>query len=152
MVSYEGIFFETETVDLIHSLERDRLPVVNDEIHCTFKYHPTSEEIFNELVGRSFDVYLVGYGCDGQNSGFEVLLPEELQEFYINFEEEGTGVLKKPHITASLGEGATAVNKKRLDFKPLEKPVRIEGRFGFWIKEENGEYLSYEPYVKGKTK
>ncbi len=80
------------------------------------------------------------------------MLPEELQEFYINFEEEGTGVLKKPHVTASLAEGATAVNTKKLDFKPLERPVKIEGRFGFWIKEETGEYLSYEPYVKGKTK
>ena len=38
MLSYEGIFFEADMVDLIHSLETEKLARVNDEIHCTFKY------------------------------------------------------------------------------------------------------------------
>lgn len=38
MISYEGIFFDDDTVDFIHSLEKVQLPIVNNEIHCTFKY------------------------------------------------------------------------------------------------------------------
>lgn len=51
MLSYEGIFFEGDTIELIHSLETEKLARVNDEIHCTFKYHPNNDEIFNEIVG-----------------------------------------------------------------------------------------------------
>lgn len=150
MLSYVGIFFESDMVDLIHSLESEKLAIVNDEIHCTFKYHPSNNEIFNDIVGKTFEVYLIGYGNDGQNSGFELLLPDELKDYYINFDEQNPGVLKVPHITASLSEGAKASNTKKLNFKPLEKPIKLVGRFGYWIKEETKEYLSYKPYSKNK--
>ena len=152
MLSYEGIFFEEDMVNIIHSLEKEKLARVNDEIHCTFKYHPNNNEIFNEIVGQVFEVYLVGYGNDGQNSGFEILLPEGLREYYINFDEQNPDVLKVPHITASLAEGAKASNTKNLDFKPLEKPIKLIGKFGYWIKDENNEYLSFEPYAKSKSR
>jgi len=148
MVHYEGIFFEADAVDLIHSLERGKLARVNDEIHCTFKYHPTSNEVFNEIVGKSFEVYLIGYGNDGQNSGFEILLPDELKNYYINYDEENPTVLNVPHITASLAEEAKAVDTKNLIFDPLETPIKLVGKFGYWIKDENNEYLSYDPYSK----
>ena len=150
MLSYEGIFFETDMVDLIHSLETEKLEKVNDEIHCTFKYHPTNDEIFNDIVGKSFEIYLIGYGNDGQNSGFEILLPKELENYYINYDEQN--LLKVPHITASLSDGAKALNTQKLKFKPLEKPIKVIGKFGYWIKEENTEYLSYDPYYKDKVK
>lgn len=152
MLSYEGIFFESDMVELIHSLETEKLARVNDEIHCTFKYHPTNDEIFNELVGKSFEVYLIGYGNDGQNSGFEISFPEELKSYYINYDEQNPTVLKVPHITASLAEGAKASNTKNLSFKPLEKKVKLVGKFGYWIKDENKEYLSYDPYFICKAK
>lgn len=152
MLSYEGIFFEADMVDLIHSLETKKLARVNDEIHCTFKYHPTNDEIFNDIVGRTFEVYLIGYGNDGQNSGFEILFPNELKDYYINYDEQNPTVLRTPHITASLAEGANATNTKNLNFKPLEKPVKLVGRFGYWIKDGNEEHISYKPYFKGKTK
>lgn len=151
MLSYEGIFFEADMVDLIHSLETGKLAQINDEIHCTFKYHPTTDEIFNEIVGKTFEIYLIGYGNDGQNSGFEILLPDDLKNYYINYDEQNPNVLKPPHITASLAEGAKASNTKNLSFKPLEKPIKLVGKFGYWIKGENEEYLSYEPYSKAKT-
>lgn len=152
MLSYEGIFFDADMVDLIHSLEAEKLAKVNDEIHCTFKYHPTTDEIFNEIVGQTFEIYLIGYGNDGQNSGFEILFPNDLNKYYINYDEQNPTVLKVPHITASLAEGAKASNTKNLSFYPLEKPIRVIGRFGYWIKTENEEYLSYEPYLKGKAR
>lgn len=150
MLSYEGLFFEADMVELIHSLETEKLAIVNDEIHCTFKYHPTDEEIFDEIVGKVFEVYLIGYGNDGQNSGFEILLPDELKDYYINYDEENPNILKVPHITASLAEDAKSSNTKNLSFKPLEKPVKLIGRFGYWIKDNEKEYLSYESYSRSK--
>ena len=110
------------------------------------------EEIFNELVGKSFDVYIVGYANDGMNSGFEILLPEELKKYYINYDEQNPNVLKVPHITASLKEGAKASNTKNLKFEKLSKPVKVTGKFGFWIKEEDKGYLSYKPYLPKKCR
>lgn len=115
MISYEGIFFEKETSDTIHSLESKQLNNTNDIIHCTFKYHPTEDEIFDELVGKTFDIYLIAYANDGNNS-----LPEELIKYYINYDEENPSQLKIPHITASLALNTTASNTKKLDFKPLK--------------------------------
>ena len=148
MVSYEGIFFDGEAVDFIHSLEENRLERVNNILHCTFKYKPSDKEIFDDIVGKNFDIYIVGYGNDGMNSGFEVVLPSELMKYYINFDENNPDVIKIPHITASLSEGAKAVNTKNLIFKRLEKPIKITGRFGYWIKEDDKEFLSYEPYKR----
>lgn len=50
MLSYEGIFFEENIVNIIRSLEKKKLARINDEIHCAFKYHPNNNEIFNEMV------------------------------------------------------------------------------------------------------
>lgn len=148
MVSYEGIFFDGEAVDFIHSLEENRLERVNNILHCTFKYKPSDKEIFDDIVGKNFDIYIVGYGNDGMNSGFEVVLPSELMKYYINFDENNPDVIKIPHITASLSEGAKAVNTKNLTFKRLEKSIKITGRFGYWIKKDGKEFLSYEPYKR----
>ena len=151
MLSYEGLFFDSDAVELINSLENPRLPVINDEIHCTFKYHPSDEEIFDDLVGREVEVLIVGYGNDGQNSGFEIQLPDEIMPYYINFEEEQPNMLKKPHITASLAEGAKASKTKDLYFERLENPIRVNGTFGYWIKTDTEEYKSFEKY-KGISK
>ena len=148
MLSYEGIFFDEESINIIHSLESSKLEKVNDEIHCTFKYHPSDDEIFNELVGKTFEVFLIGYGNNGENSGFCIALPDDLKPYYINFNEEELII---PHITASLNQNAKASNTKKLTFKPFETPVKIKGKFGFWIKKENEEYLSFEPYNKNKS-
>lgn len=152
MLSYEGIFFEADVVELIHSLETEKLARVNDEIHCTFKYHPSDEEIFNDIVGKNFEVFLIGYGNDGQNSGFQISLSEELMQYYINYDEQNPNILKVPHITASLAEGAKASNTKNLQFKPLEKPIRIVGKFGYWIKDGDKEYVSYDPFTKSRAR
>ncbi len=146
MVSYEGIFFEGETVDFIHSLEKNRLPIVNDKIHCTFKYNPSEDEIFDELVGKEIEVLIIGYGNDGNNSGFEVQLPSDIMKYYINYDEEEPSKLKKVHITASLSEDAKSSKTKDLKFEKLPDSYTVKGRFGYWIKEDNTEYISYDRY------
>ena len=144
MISYEGIFFEEEEEKIILSLEKKNLGIINDKLHCTFKYHPTEKEIFNNLVGEYFDIYLVGYGNDGKNSAFMIDLPEELKEYYINYDTDNK--LKIPHITVSLSEDATANDSKDLNFKKLTKPIKVRGRFGYFVKDNGKEYVSFEPY------
>ena len=78
MVHYEGIFFDKKTQDYIISLDKNKLPVLNDEIHCTFKPKPTNEELFDELLGQEIEIELIGYGSDGKNSGFEVKIPKNI--------------------------------------------------------------------------
>lgn len=148
MLSYEGIFFDTDTVEFIHSLEKPKLARVNDEIHCTFKYHPNEDEIFNDIINKEFEIYLIGYGNNGMNSGFQIQLPDDLVPYYINYDEQNPKILKTPHITASLAEGAESCNTKNLEFQPLEKPIKLIGKFGYWIKTEDNEYLSYESFFK----
>ena len=90
---------------------------------------------------------LIGYGCDGFNSGFMVRIPEELKEYYINYDESNCLVI--PHITSSIMKNADTNNTKYLDFKLFDKPIRVFGMFGYYIKDENGKaYVSYTPFKK----
>lgn len=150
MLSYEGIFFEGETVELIHSLEKEKLPITNDEIHCTFKYHPKDDEIFDELVGKEIEVLLIGYGCNGKNSGFEIKIPDNIMKYYINYDEENPQKLKIPHITASLTEDSKSSDTKNLKFVHFDKPISIKGKFGYWIKDNGYEYISYNIFKNTK--
>ena len=50
MVKYEGLFFDKETESLILALDKERLDVGIDVLHCTFKYLPSEEEIFTDYI------------------------------------------------------------------------------------------------------
>ena len=148
MIKYEAIFLDEESINLIHELEENKLDRVNDEIHLTLKYKPKDNEIFNDIVGKEFDMYLIGYANDGMNSGFEIELTEKLKPYYINYDEINTTTLKKPHITASLSNEAEAVNTKNLNFIKLPQKYKVKGRFGYWIEDDDKEYLSFKKYTK----
>lgn len=145
MISYEGLFFEGESLELIHSLDLNKLEKANDDIHCTFRYHPNKNEIFNELVGKTFEITLTSYGNDGTNSGFLVSLPDELKTYYINYESDQK-TLRIPHITASISADDEPSETKNLEFKPLPITYKVKGRFGFCIKDNRGKYISYDKY------
>ena len=147
MLKYEAIFLDDKSVDLIKKLEINKLSRVNDEIHLTLKYKPNKDEIFNEVVGQEFELYLIGYGNDGNNSGFEIELSEPLKKYYINYDENDSSLLKTPHVTSSLADEAEAVNTKNLTFNPLPEKHKVTGKLGYWIEEEDGtEYLSFSKY------
>lgn len=156
MVRYMGIFFEGEQAELIKSLQPTKLERTNDEIHCTFKYKPSNEELIEDLVGQEVEVYLIGYGCDGKNSGFEVAFDESYDPYYINYHEDkkdenGLPLLKPKHITASLADGAVAAHTKDLDFVRLAEPILVTGRFGYWITEKGlPSHISYERFLDDK--
>ena len=153
MIIYEGIFFISEEIEeLIHSQEDVLLPMIYKPLHITFKYRPKPEELFDNLVGSEIQVLIVGYGCDGKNSGFEVLLPDDIKEYYINIAEKESEVRKTPHITASLAPGARAANTSRLQFIPLSEPISITGKFGYYVSEKGKEFISFESRQRTKVK
>ena len=145
MVVYQGIFFEEETEDFIRSLEKNKLPIKVRNLHCTLKIHPNNSEVFDDIVGEEVEVLLKGYGCDGKNSGFEVVLPDYVKEYYMNYDESGE--LKTPHIKTSLIKDAGAMDVKNMDFEPLSEPYVIKGRFGYCIGGRSNTFLSFFPQI-----
>ena len=147
MIKYVGLFFDKKETNLIKSLEENDLGNQNDLLHCTFKYRPDDNGFFDDIIGKIFEIYLIGYGNDGNNSGFEISLPDELLKYYINYNEDNSSLLK-PHITVSLSKDAKAVDTKNLKFIPLEKKVKVMGTFGYWLKNGEQEFLSFESFNK----
>lgn len=152
MVTYEGIFFEGESAKKIYSLEGVHLDLPIDKLHCTFKYRPSDEQIFDDIVGQEVEIAIIGYGCDGNNSGFEIVIPEDVMSYYLNCDKNDPSKITIPHITVSLAKGAKAVNTKNLEFKPLDNPCFIRGRFGYCIRSNGKEYISYTTYFDEEKK
>ncbi len=148
MVIYEGIFFDEAETKKIREKEKIHLEVPYPDVHCTFKFKPHSEELFDELLNKEFELTLIGYACDGENSGFEVQIPDELKKYYISRDLK-RGVPITPHITISLGLNAKPVNTKNLDFIPLDEPIHVKGKFGYWVADDKLGHLSYDR-VKNK--
>lgn len=147
MVDYEGIFFDEEEVKKIQAYELNRLANIHECIHVTFIYKPDNDHIYDELLNKEIDVYLISYGSSKNNSGFEVEIPEEYMKYYNNYDIQGKYV--NPHLTASISDNGKAKDTHNLKFTPLKEKIKITGKFGYWIKEDNGEeYLSYEPQKK----
>lgn len=144
MVYYEGLFFDEESTNKILSLESNRLEFGIEILHCTFKYLPNNEEIFNEIVGNYYEIELIGYGYNENNSGFYLKLPDELKKYYINYYEKE---LVLPHVTCSLSSSGESEDTKDLVFSYIENPIRLKCRFGYYIKEDNGKaFVSYDKF------
>ena len=74
-------------------------------------------------------------------------MPQKLKAYYINYNDQAPNILNTPHITASLNEGAEALNTRNLNFIPLEAPIKIKGKFGYKIKNADKTYITFEPYL-----
>lgn len=136
MVIYEAIFFDEESINMIESLEKNSLEQKVKNMHCTFKFRPKKEELYPEFLGKEFELFLVGYGSNGKNSGFEVQLPAELQEKYCNSDSEN-GPKIVPHITVSYALNSKPKYTKDINFQPLETKVKVTGRFGYFMDNGN---------------
>ena len=116
------------TQEKIVELQEKGLSDIVKDMHITFKFGET-EKYPPELMGKEFKVKVVGYASDGKNSGFQIELPEELRDFYQN--QNG------PHITVSLGEidgvKGKAVDTGTLNFEPIEEPIEIPGKLGYFV-------------------
>lgn len=146
MVDYEGIFFDDEEVKKIQKYESHRLKNIHEKIHCTFVYRPSNDELYDELLNKEIDVYLISYGYSKNNSGFEIEIDSKYMKYYNNLDSNNN--IKKPHITASISDNGKSKNTDKLNFVPLEKKVKIKGKFGYWVIYDNNEYVSFEPHRK----
>ena len=146
MINYVGLFFEGNDLEKILSLEENKLEYINDVIHCTFKYEPTENEIDNNILGQYFEVKLIGYANDNNNSGFMILLDDKIKNHYKN---KLNGKTIPPHITCSIAKEKSPIDTSNLVFNLLEKPITVKGRYGYYVKDENGKcYVSYKPIIK----
>ena len=125
---YQGLFLDDETQEKLVELQEKGLNDIVKDMHITFKFGET-EQYPPELMGKEFTLKIIGYASDGKNSGFQVELPEELSSYYQN--QNG------PHITVSLGEidgvKGKAVDTGILNFEPIEEPIEISGRLGYFV-------------------
>ena len=98
-----------------------------ENVHCTFAFRPTAEQIaeFLPYVGKRFDLSVVGYGADEQNSGFSVSIPSDLLYLY-------HGSIQ-PHITTSLADDGRAVNTGKLSFSPIDS-FSVVGTMGLFTE------------------
>ena len=126
---YQGLFFNSETAERIVALQNAGLEENVRDMHVTFKFgvldmYPAT------LLGKEFEIELIGYASDGKNSGFEVRLPQELEkEWY-----KGNRPI---HTTVSIGtvDGIKGklVDTAKLDFISLEAPVKLSGKLGYFV-------------------
>ena len=125
---YQGLFLDDKTQKELVELQERGLSNIVKDMHITFKFGDT-EKYPEELLDKEFVLKVVGYASDGKNSGFQVELPDELKEYYKN----NNG----PHITVSLGEvegvKGKAVDTGTLDFKPIQEPIEIQGKLGYFV-------------------
>lgn len=125
---FQGIFLEKEIEQQLVALQKKGLGSNIENMHITFKCGDI-EKYPEELIGREFEFKITGYGSNGKNSGFLVELPKELRKYY-----KSSSI---PYITVSIGEvdgvKGKPVDTAKLDFKPLDKPVKIKGKLGYFI-------------------
>ena len=156
-ISYQGIFFEGNSSQKLLEFQKDKLPKVVANLHCTFKFKPTRKEtqdFFGALGNKDISLKVIGYASDGKNSGFEVELTDELKDVYLNRQKINIGGeirerVTPPHITVSMSEDGKAVNTGFLEFEKLENPFYISGRAGIFAIDRDRGYsrVEYEnPY------
>lgn len=156
-ISYQGIFFEGDSAQKLLEFQKEKLPKVVANLHCTFKFKPTRKEtqdFFEALGNREISLKVVGYASDGKNSGFEVELPKDLKNVYLNRQKidlDGEIIerVTPPHITVSMSEDGKAVNTGFLEFEKLENPFYISGKAGVFAIDKDKGYsrVEYEnPY------
>lgn len=125
---FQGIFLEKEIEQQLIALQKRGLDNNIENMHITFKFGDI-EKYPEKFIEREFEFKVTGYGSDGKNSGFSVELPEELRRYY-----KSSSI---PHITVSIGEvdgvKGKLVDTAKLDFRPLDKYVKIKGKLGYFI-------------------
>lgn len=121
-IIYKGFFVDEWSSFLLKKAEgTKKLEKDIKGKHVTFAFRP-KEGFPESLMGKTFSLMVIGYGNDGENSGFEVALPEELIPYY-----EGALTI---HITTSISLTGSPKNTAKLVFNPIT-PFSITGELGY---------------------
>ena len=148
MVDYEGLFIDSEELEKLFKNEGTFLGNRNDLPHITFLYKPDGKHLIEDVIGKSITCYLTAYGCDGDNSAFQVSLPDDYNDLYLNKDENGDVI--EPHITVSLSDNGKAINSRYLTYVKLKEPIPVNGTFGYWIKDSGKEYPLFSKILPKK--
>ena len=159
-IYYQGIFFDKESIKKLIDMQGEKLPKEIKDMHCTFKFRPTAQEIeaFKAWLGKTVELKVVGYYSDGKNSGYQIELPPELEEVYTNCHmvegEKGIPKVEKttPHVTVSMSLDGKAVDTGMLPFERLKEPFYIYGNAGYFGRdlEQGTKGVIYEVPKKVK--
>ena len=118
MSKYSAIFYEESAQQILMKNEKVFLGHrPHGTIHTTLVF---GELLPKRVMGKQVSITVVGYGNDGRNSGFQVVLPEEVRSLF---------GMKVPHITMSLAEGAKAKDTGNIRFQKIT-PFTITGIIG----------------------
>ena len=149
-ILYYGIFFDEESNALISKLDTKKLDIVPDYFHVTFRYLPNNDERINDVVGKEFELKIIGIANNGKNSGVLIEIPNNIKKYYINrYEENGKEISVISHMTLSISSDSKNRYTRDLDFKPLKEPIKVRGRFGYCIENVLGDKTSrYVTYKK----
>lgn len=142
-IYYQGIFLDEESIKRLIDMQGEKLPKEIKDMHCTFKFRPTTQEIeaFKTWLGKTVELKVVGYYSDGKNSGYQIELTPELEEVYSNCHtvkgEKGLPKVERtvPHVTVSMSPDGKAVDTGMLPFERLKEPFYIYGNAGYFVKD-----------------
>lgn len=121
---YQGLFIDKDSCAELIRREEKHLSNPVRNMHITFRYgtvipYPYTLKSPYPWERRTWDIKVTHYACNGKNSAFACILPDELNVHYAN------GVT--PHITVSLSDGAKAVDSGNLKFEKLDEPFTVSG-------------------------
>lgn len=113
--------------------------------HITVFYRPDESKVHLEALGSGAEIAIVGYGIDEEmgNEGLSVVVRAKNPDIQkgldenVQMNEDGEMEFIRAHITTSIDaeNGAQAFNTRKLDFKPLDEPVVIEGSYNLFRKD-----------------
>ena len=84
------------------------------------------------VINDTYNITVVGYGCNGTNEGFQVEIPSELEKFY--------GGAKVKHITIGVANGGKPVNTANLSFEEIES-FTVRAKLGYF-KNGNVHFMN----------
>ncbi len=148
-ILYYGIFFDEASKKIISKLDINKLDVVPDDFHVTFRYLPNKNERINDVVGQKYTLKIIGLKNNGKNSGGLIEIPDEIKKYYLHrYEKDGKEIPIIPHMTLSISKDSKNRYTRDLDFKMLDKPIEVSGRFGYLIEEvpddKSSRYIIFE--------
>lgn len=62
---YQGLFLDEKTQEKLVELQKNGLSDITKDMHITFKFGET-EQYPEELIGKEFNVKIIGYASDGK--------------------------------------------------------------------------------------
>lgn len=148
-ILYYGIFFDEISKKIISKLDINKLDVVPNDFHVTFRYLPNKDERINDVVGREYTLKIIGIKNNGKNSGLLIEIPDEIKKYYLHrYEKDGKEIPIIPHMTLSISKDSKNRYTRDLNFKMLDKPIEVTGRFGYLIEEvpddKTSRYIIFE--------